>query len=691
MIPPSTKHHFSIRTLTATWPLWALLLEAVLLLHTAPESIAPTPLSLTVAGGVLLSGLLPALIRPAAETRLAAWLAILLASLLVTPFDQNTIPTADAAAWLVTAPRAVILRLVNGGLAITAAYHLTTTFPPRGRSEPHRPLRWLVLYGISLLVLTTLVFSHTGPLRLSTLIIAALWFAALLVGALAHLLDAARNPDPDFARSAQQARLLLLGFLLAETPLILRVLLFVAGQDEIIPYELALSLQVAVPISVAYATLRLDLFGIDAAIRRGLAYGFVFSLLLAAYLGLTLFLSRVLLQSLPHFQGMAILISLLLAAVIFRPLYNGIQRGVDRLFYPERLRFQAEMAALGRELQQVLPRQQVIHILNETLPARLDAHWGQLILAPAPDSPDPTHAPPAWNTRLMVGPRVLGRYWLGPRRSGLPYDASERGQLQALLKQAALALAYADTLAELNTLNAELEQRVALQTAQVLTQQRALAVTEERQRLARDLHDSVTQALFSISLGARALRKLALQDPLAAAAGLQEQEAAAQQALREMRTLLAQLRSPLLDDNDLVAALQQHCALLAQQTGLQVQLHTPEALVLPAEQANALFLIAREALHNVVKHGHTQHASCHLQQEGEEIILVIQDQGRGFVPGAAVTGEGSGLGLQNMQERAQNLGGSLEITSQPGHGTRLTVRLPLTPSTPHTLTTDANP
>lgn len=666
----------AIRMTTATlWPFGVLLLEAVLLLRTTPEPFPATPLSLAIAGGVLLSGLLPALIRPSLETRLAAWLAILLASLLVIPFDQRTVPTASPGSWLLTAPSAIILRLINGGFAITAAYHLATTFPLRGHTEVYGTRKWLALYGTSLLILTAFLLSPAGLLRLSALIVTAIWFAGLLVGAHIHLLRIARDPNPAFARSAQQARLLLLGFLLAETPLILRVLLFAAGYGEAIPYELALSLQVAVPISVAYATLRLDLFGIDAAVRRGLGYGFVFSLLLAAYLGLTLFLSRVLLQALPHFQGIAILISLLLAAVAFRPLYSGIQRGVDRLFYPERLRFQAEIAALGRELQQVLPRPQVIRILNETLPARLDAEWGQLILVPTPDSPDPSRSPPAWNTRLIVGNRVLGRYWLGPRRSGLAYDANERRQLQTLMEQAALVLAYADALSELNTLNAELEQRVSLQTARVLAQQRALAVTEERQRLARDLHDSVTQALFSISLGARALRKLALRDPEATAAGLQEQEAAAQQALREMRALLAQLRSPLLEDN-LAAALQQYCEQLRQQTGLHVRLHLPEALVLAPEQANALFLITREALHNVVKHGQTDRASCQLQQDDKDIVLLIQDQGRGFVPAAVVSEAGKCLGLQNMRERAQNLGGSLEVQSQPGHGTHITVRIP---------------
>lgn len=674
-------HRKTLRTALHAWPLAVLALE--IFLHWQEANTSPlhvTPLALAVAAGVLLSGLVPLFARPSRDTRLAAGLAILLASIMVTPLGLQDIPPLNKGSWLWTASPETLLHLLNSGLAITVFYHLTTTFPPR----PHPALPylrtwrgWLALYGLSVAWMVMLVLSAAGWLRMASLLLSAIWFFLLMTGALRHLLQTARLSDPAYTQSAQQARLLLFGLLLAATPIILRLILYASGEGIMIPYEVAQAMQIAIPISVAYATLRLDLFGIDAAVRRTLAYGTIFSFLLAAYLGFTLLLTRVLLTNLPHLQSAAIFGALLLSAVLFRPTYHLLQQGMDRLLYPERMRFQQEMAILHSKLQQVLSREQVLSLLNKELPARLQATWGRLILAPAPETPDPDKPRPAWNTRLVIGQRVLGRYWLGPRRSGLAFDASERRQLQALLAQAALALAYAETLAELNRLNAELKQRVALQTERVLDQERALAAAEERQRLARDLHDSVTQTLFSLSLGARALRKLALQDPQAAAEGLREQEIAAQQALREMRALLAQLRSPLPDD-DLISALRQHCEQLGQQTGLQVELHLPDSLAVSHEQATALYYIAREALHNVIKHSHTHEATCTLQQLPDVVSLTIEDRGQGFDVTAAELNDGH-LGLQNMRQRAENLGGTLTIASEPGKGTRITAQLPIPP------------
>ncbi len=674
-------HRRSLRTALHAWPIAVLALEIFLHWQIASKSpLLVTPLSLGVAAGVLFSGLVPLFARPSPDTRLAAGLAILLASIMVTPLGLKDLPPLNGGPWLWTASPETLLHLLNSGVAITVAYNLTTTFPPRPHpASPyvHTWRGWLALYGISVAWMVMLVLSPAGWLRMASLLLNATWFFLLVAGTLRNLLQTARLSDPVYTQSAQQARLLLFGLLLAATPHVLRIILYTSGEGIMIPYEVAQAMQIAIPISVAYATLRLDLFGIDAALRRALTYGTIFSFLLAAYLGFTLLLTRVLLANLPHLQSAAIFGALLLSAVLFRPTYQLLQQGMDRLLYPERIRFQQEMAILHSKLQQVLSREQVLSLLDEELPARLQATWGRLALAPAPETPDPDKPPPAWNTRLQIGQRVLGRYWLGPRRSGLAYDANERRHLHALLAQAALALAYAETLAELNRLNAELKQRVALQTERVLDQERALAAAEERQRLARDLHDSVTQALFSISLGARALRKLALQDPQAAAEGLREQEIAAQRALQEMRALLAQLRSPLPDD-DLISALRKHCAQLAQQTGLQVRLDLPDSLTISHEQATALYYIAREALHNVVKHGNTHEATCTLQQLPDAVSLTVEDAGQGFEV-AAAEGNNGHLGLQNMRERAENLGGTLTITSEPGKGTRITAQLPIPP------------
>lgn len=641
-----------------------------------------TRFSAAVALAMAASGLLMPLLRPGHTTRLAAILAVLLAGLLVVPFEIASVSLEPLGSLLSGLPPHALLRYFNGTLAIPVGLHLASRFPPRSPAAlalAPTDRQILIIYLISSLLAVGVLMAPRGWARPALGILLIGWMLSLLALAHLHLIRVSREPDPAWTRSARQARLLLFGFLLAETPLLLRLLFFGLGWPLTIPYNVTLLFQVAVPLTVAYAIQRHDLFEIDAAVRRALAYTGVSVVLLGVYFGFTDFLSRILAQLVPQFQTGAILLTLIVAALAFRPLYRLLLGFVDRLFYPERLRFAQVMADVRNRLQQVVPRRQVISLLVDDLPVALDAAWANLVLAPAQDVSGHPESLPAWNGRLEVGDRVLGRFWLGPRRSGLPFDPAEQAQLQAVVSQAALALAYAQALDELNALNQNLEAQVAAQTAQVLDQQRALAVAEERQRLARDLHDSVTQTLFSISLGSRALGKLVHRDVNAVAAGLAEQEAAAQEALTQIRGLLAQLRSPLLPDGDLAHSLRAHCAQLAA-SGLTVHLTAPDHLSVAPAVAEEILYIAKEALHNALKHAGMAEVECRLFATDGELQLVVVDRGAGFAPGTPTVREGSsssaagyGLGLHSMRERAQKIGGVLEISSSPGQGT--TVRL----------------
>ncbi|MBI3960746.1 MAG: sensor histidine kinase [Chloroflexi bacterium] len=650
---------------------------AGLALASTQMELGITRFSAGVALTVAASGLLMPFLRPGSATRLAAILAVLLAGLLVVPFEIGSINLEPPGSLLLHLPPHALLRYLNGTLAIPVGLHLASRFPPRSpaalASTP-TDSQLLGIYLISSVLSLGVLATPRGWVRPAVGIPMIGWMLFLLVLAHIQLLRVSREPDPVWLRSAHQARLLLFGFLLAEAPLLLRLLFFGMGWPDAIPYDIALGFQVFVPLTVAYAIQRHDLFGIDAALRRALAYSGVSAVLLGVYFGLTDFLSRILVQLVPQFQTAAILLALVVAALAFRPLYSLLLRFVDRIFYPERLRFAQVIADTRQRLQQVMTRRQVVGLLVDDLPVALESEWANLVLAPAQDIPGHTESLPAWNGRLEVGERVLGRYWLGSRRSGLAFDPAEQAQLQAVVSQAALAMAYGETLEELNALNQNLAEQVAIQTAQVLDQQRALAVAEERQRLARDLHDSVTQTLFSISLGSRALGKLVHRNPDAAVQGLAEQEAAAQQALTEMRVLLAQLRVPLLPDGDLAHSLRVHCAHLAA-SGLTVHFDAPAHLLLPPEVAEELLYIAKEALHNVLKYAGVAEADCRLAQENGELLLVVADGGRGFAPGEAIPAPGHGLGLHSMRERVQKIGGTLEILSAPGQGTTVRVRM----------------
>ena len=206
-------------------------------------------------------------------------------------------------------------------------------------------------------------------------------------------------------------------------------------------------------------------------------------------------------------------------------------------------------------------------------------------------------------------------------------------------------------------------------------------VIEERGRIARDLHDSVSQALFSMTLQARALQ-LALErechDPGGPVGeGITNIRQLTQGALAEMRALIFELRPGALAEEGLVAALRKHAAALEAKEGVAVTLSaTSEELSLEPVVEENLYRLAQEALSNVVKHSGASSVQIRLDLSGgsvQDIQLEIVDDGIGFDTGASHPGH---LGLKTMSERAQGLGGTLDVRSAPGHGTTVRAFLP---------------
>jgi PAS domain S-box-containing protein len=217
---------------------------------------------------------------------------------------------------------------------------------------------------------------------------------------------------------------------------------------------------------------------------------------------------------------------------------------------------------------------------------------------------------------------------------------------------------------------------VAVQTAQLFAELQGKAALEERQRLARELHDSVSQALFGIGLGARTARTLLDRDPAKAAEPLDFVITLAEAGLTEMRALIFELRPDALETEGLVRLLEQQSAALRSRHGLAVATAfgpEPEASM-PIKEM--LYRIAQEALHNTTKHARAQNVTLSLRQDAEGIVLEVTDDGVGFDPSALFPGH---LGLRSMRERANRHGGAIEIWSAPGGGTRTRVFTP-TPS-----------
>ncbi len=216
----------------------------------------------------------------------------------------------------------------------------------------------------------------------------------------------------------------------------------------------------------------------------------------------------------------------------------------------------------------------------------------------------------------------------------------------------------------------------AMENARLYRRAQEAAVLEERSRLARDLHDSISQQLFSMTLTAQAARAQQAKNPARSAAQLERLQETAAAALAEMRALIFQLRPPGLSEQGLVAALHQHVTALGRREGLTVELvvNGEERYARGAEQA--LYRIVQESLNNVVKHAGACDVKITLDLQPDQLRLHVVDDGKGFDLNAEHLLGSRHLGLTSMRERAAEIGGVLELHSQLGAGTEVIVVVP---------------
>jgi PAS domain S-box-containing protein len=217
---------------------------------------------------------------------------------------------------------------------------------------------------------------------------------------------------------------------------------------------------------------------------------------------------------------------------------------------------------------------------------------------------------------------------------------------------------------------------VAVENARLYEQAQDLATLEERNRIARELHDSVTQLLYGISLySTAASRSVRKENFKQVEQNLVEIKDNSLQALREMRLLILELNPPLLQKHGLVAALKASLESIESRTGLETALKTDGVFRLPSTIEPDLYRIAMEALNNLVRYARAKKVTVDLQTRSNWIILDICDNGVGF--DLEYARNGGGMGIHNMEQRAHRLGGRLEITSGPGAGTRIKAEIPL--------------
>ena len=216
---------------------------------------------------------------------------------------------------------------------------------------------------------------------------------------------------------------------------------------------------------------------------------------------------------------------------------------------------------------------------------------------------------------------------------------------------------------------------LAVESARLREQVGQAAAMEERSRLARELHDSVTQSLYSVIMYTEAAARLLTATQEATAAEyLRDARDTAQEALREMRLMIYQLRPPLLEKGGLAVALQVRLDAVERRGGIHAELIVEGQDRLPLPIQAELHQIAQEALNNALKHAHARQVQVHLQFGEAATRLQVQDDGVGFEPAAARAG--GGLGIPGMEERVHKIGGRLTIESAPGQGTKILVEVP---------------
>jgi PAS domain S-box-containing protein len=215
---------------------------------------------------------------------------------------------------------------------------------------------------------------------------------------------------------------------------------------------------------------------------------------------------------------------------------------------------------------------------------------------------------------------------------------------------------------------------VAIENARLYEQAQELAAVEERQRLARELHDSVSQAFYGISLGAHTALTLLDSNRAKVVEALSYVLSLTDAGLTEMRALIFDLRPDSLELEGLTVALARQMAAIRARHGIEVGGELCDEPTASLKIKEAIYRIAQEALTNAVKHARATKLNLWLRYEGESIVLEVKDDGVGFDPTSPYPGH---LGLHSMRERVARLGGTLDIQSAPGQGTRIRARFSL--------------
>lgn len=297
-------------------------------------------------------------------------------------------------------------------------------------------------------------------------------------------------------------------------------------------------------------------------------------------------------------------------------------------------------------------------------PGQLEAALGELASLEPPAERDASRA-------RVTKPRALN----GLTLAVIPLEAGGRSFGELI---ATYVIGASPARSELEFLRAIADQSsLGLENARLIAAARDGAALEERHRLARELHDSVSQALYGIALGARTAKAQLSRDPQKVTEPLDYVLQLAEAGLTEMRALIFELRPEALETEGLVVALRKQAEAVRVRYKLSVVTALGQEPDVSLEIKQALLRIAQEALHNTVKHAKATHARLTLETSASGLALEIADDGVGFDANARFDGH---LGQHSMRERAESIGAHYDLETAPGAGTRIRVQLSLEPS-----------
>ncbi|HSM70135.1 MAG TPA: GAF domain-containing sensor histidine kinase [Anaerolineales bacterium] len=552
-------------------------------------------------------------------------------------------------------------------LTFSAMVHLSLLFPKQhpilGRNSRLIPILYIAPYALFSIFMAIAKFFTSNPWIWLGYWNAGEWAVSILymsVFIVMTILNYRTVPDEG---TRVKVRWVVFGGSVSAAGIVLLWLFpgVVLGQPVIPAGALAL-LALPVPLTLAVAIMRYQLFDIDVVINRALVYGMLTAIIVGLYMTIvgyvgTLFHTR----AIDHSQK-DILLSLVaagLTAAIFQPLRDHLQRAINRFMYGERDDPYTVLARLGQKLEATESNRTILPTIVETIAQALKLPYVAILFNDhrRPQLVAAYGTPPNYQVTkypLVYQNESFGELVLVQRSETESFNSNEQQLLADLAREVGVAAYNVRLTADL----------------QRSREQLVMSREEERRRIRRDLHDELGPVLASLSLKLDAARNRLRGDPDGADSILLEIKSQTQVALGDIRRLVYNLRPPALDELGFLSAIKEY-ANSQSDMGLSIKIeHDHDFPDLPAAVEVAAYRIIIEALNNISKHAEATKCLVRLSGNGE-LQIDITDNGIGIPKGFH-----SGVGTRSMQERAAELGGECMIQPEVAGGTRVIARLP---------------